>query len=144
MSNNIDLRNAKMEYDCKNYEKSLEIYDFDEDELHFEESMSKLIEEQEFYESRLLESALLDIEKSEEFDIQIASHEIDEIDFQDHEEFFDYDWEEEFYDYGSEEEYFFEEINMDGAYVGDELWGYVQDDDPFDSLDGDGFENYWS
>lgn len=27
MNNDIDLRNAKLEYDCKNYEKSLEIYE---------------------------------------------------------------------------------------------------------------------
>lgn len=119
-------------------------YAFDEDELQFEESMGKLIEEQEFYESRFLESSLLDMEKSEEFDIQIECHEMDEIDYQDYEEFFDYDWDDESYDYDPEEEYFFEEIDMDGAYIGGELCGYVADNDPFDSLDGDRLENYWN
>lgn len=129
VENHIDKYNMIIEeYDSVvelNYE-IVEDYSFDKEELQFEENLNRLIEEEPVYN---IEMSFLDIEKSEEFDYQINSYDAEEFDIP------EYEFMDDFLDYDLDEDYCFEEIDMDAAYYGCELRGYVLNDDPDDCLD---------
>ena len=129
VENHIDEYNMIIEeYDSVvelNYE-IVEDYSFDKEELQFEENLNRLIEEEPVYN---IEMSFLDIEKSEEFDYQINSYDAEEFDIP------EYEFMDDFLDYDLDEDYCFEEIDMDAAYYGCELRGYVLNDDPDDCLD---------
>ena len=129
VENHIDEYNMIIEeYDSVvelNYE-IVEDYSFDKEELQFEENLNRLIEEEPVYN---IEMSFLDIEKSEEFDYQINSYDTEEFDIP------EYEFMDDFLDYDLDEDYCFEEIDMDAAYYGCELRGYVLNDDPDDCLD---------
>ena len=117
------------DYQLEEYEfiaepQIVEDYSFDKEELQFEECLNELVKQEPVFDDYFIEVSFPDIEKSEEFDSQINSYEIEN----------DYIPEYEYYDF--EDDYYFEEINMDAAYYGCELRGYVVDDDPFENLDG--------
>lgn len=127
------IKSDEMDFQIKNYmylEEKFEIGQFYLDDFDFEEYMlelhyEQLIEERLSYEKE----ALLDIDDYPDyFDNLIESHDFG-YDYDD----WDYNQVPEYYDYELEEDYV-EEISMDAAYCGNAIYGYVVEDDVFDSF----------
>lgn len=108
---------------------AIDDYSFDREELQFEENLNRLVEDEPICNNTFIEMSFLEIEKSEEFDYQINSYDVEQLDIP------EYELIDDFFDYDLDDDYCFEEIDMDAAYYGCELRGYVVDDDPFESLD---------